>query len=79
MSQICNDNTKRPKPQDIQLGILKIYAFSREFKHRASGPGEGTAGVRYFCMRIHPKTCCRFPLKVAATLLNGSRKGAVGA
>ena len=79
MSQICNDNTKRPKPQDIQLGILKIYAFSREFKHRASGPGEGTAGVRYFSMRIHPKTCRIFSLKVVATLLNGSRRGAVGA
>ena len=79
MSQICNDNTKRPKPQDIQLGILKIYASCREFKHKASGPGEGTAGVRYFCMRIHPKTCRIFPLKVAATLLNGSRKVTVGA
>ena len=24
MSQKCKENTKRPKPQDTQLGILKI-------------------------------------------------------
>ena len=27
MIQIYNDNIKRPKPQDIPLKILKIYAF----------------------------------------------------
>ena len=27
MIQIYNDNIKRPKPQDIPLEILKIYAF----------------------------------------------------
>ena len=27
MSQIYNDNIKRPEPEDIPLGILKIYAF----------------------------------------------------
>ena len=41
--------------------------------------GESAAGVTYLSMRIHPKSCCIFPLKVSATLLNGSRKGAVGA
>ena len=42
--------------------------------------GEGTAGVTYLSMRIHLKSCrIRVPLKVSATLLNGSRKGAVGA
>ena len=41
--------------------------------------GESTAGVTYLSMRIHPKSCRIFPLKVSATLLNGSRKGAVGA
>ena len=41
--------------------------------------GESAAGVTYLSMRIHPKSCCIFPLKVSATLLNGSRKDAVGA
>ena len=31
MSQIYNDNTKRPKPKENQLGILGIS--SREFTH----------------------------------------------
>ena len=33
----------------------------------------------YISMRIHPKSCFIFPLKVAATLINSSRKGTVGA
>ena len=45
----------------------------------ASGLGKSAAGVTYLSMRIHPKVCCIFPLKVAATLLSGSWKGAVGA
>ena len=35
--------------------------------------GESAAGVTYLSMRIHPKSCHIFPLKVSATLLNGSR------
>ena len=46
-----------PKPQDTQLGILKIYAFCRKNHKRASGPGESTAGVtQYLSLRIHQKT-----------------------
>ena len=45
MSQTYNDNIKRPKLQDIPLGILKTYAFCRKFRGRALGPGESTAGV----------------------------------
>ena len=41
--------------------------------------GERTAGLTYLSMRIHSKSCRIFPLKVSATLLNGSRKGTVGA
>ena len=41
--------------------------------------GESATGVTYLSMRIHPKSCRIFLLKVSATLLNGSRKGAVGA
>ena len=45
----------------------------------ALGPGENAAVVTYLFIRIHLKGCCIFPLKVAATSLKGSRKGAVGA
>ena len=39
-SQRYSDNTKRPKPKENQLGILKIYAFCQKIQQRASGPGE---------------------------------------
>ena len=79
MSQRYNDNTKRPKPKQNQPGILKIYRFCQKIQQRASGPGESAAGVMYLFMRIHPKNCCIYPLKVAITLLSGSRKGAIRA
>ena len=41
--------------------------------------GETAAGVTYLSTRIHPKSCHICPLKVSATLLNDSRKDAVGA
>ena len=41
--------------------------------------GERAAGVTYLSLRIHPKSCRIFFLKVSATLLNGLTKGAVGA
>ena len=44
-----------------------------------SGLGECATWVTYLSTRIHLKSCCIFPLKVAATLLSVSRKGAVGA
>ena len=28
MSQSDNDNTKRPKPKENEVGILNVYAFS---------------------------------------------------
>ena len=74
-----NDNTKRPKLKENQLGILKIYAFCRKIQQRASGPGDSTVGVMYLSMIIHLKGCHIFSLKVVATLVSGSRKGAVGA
>ena len=79
MSQRYNDNIKRPKLQDTQLGILNIYVFCREVEQRASGPGKSAAGVIYLSIRIHPNSCNIFPLKAAGTLLSGSRKGAIGA
>ena len=57
MSQIYNDNKKRPKPQDILLGILKIYVFYQKIQQTTSGPGENTAGVtQYLPLRIQPNT-----------------------
>ena len=47
MSQRYNDNTKRPKPKDNQLQILKNYAFCQKIQYRALGPGESTAAVIY--------------------------------
>ena len=77
MSQIYNGNIKRPKAKENQLGILGIS--SGEFTHFAgnsaeglgSGPGESTAGTTLLSLRIGPKSCYIFALKVAATLLSG--------
>ena len=85
MSQIYNDNTKRPKSKENQLGILGISY--REFMDFAGnlayglGPKrESIAATMYPSLRIYPKSCYIFSLKVPTTLLSGSRgKGAVGA
>ena len=45
MSQRYNDNIKRPKLQDTQLGILKFYVFCEEIQQRAWCPGESGAEV----------------------------------
>ena len=43
----------------------------------AEGLGSwSSAGVTYLSLRMHLKSCHIFPLKVAATLLSGSMKGA---
>ena len=62
-----------------QLGILKIYAFCQKNQQRASGLGESPAVVTNQSMRIHPKSCRMFTLKVAVTLRSRSWKAAVGA
>ena len=67
MSQIYNDNIKSPKPEDILLRILKIYAFYWKIQQRAEGPGESTAGVSSICLGEYIQKP------------SGSRKGAVGA
>ena len=77
MRQICNDNTKRPKPKENQLGLLKIYAFCQKIQQKTLGPGE-----RCWCYisfyENAPKKLLHLPLKVATTLLSGSRKGTTG-
>ena len=77
MSQRYNDNIKRPKLKGNQLGLSKIFSFCWEIEQRALGRGESTALVRLLSIRMHWKSCSIFPLKVATTLLSGSRKGAV--
>ena len=83
MSQIYNDNTKRPKPKENQLGILGIS--SREFTHSVGNSTEGLGCRREHCCGFVSifentlKSCRISPLKVATTLLSGSGKGAVGA
>ena len=47
MSQIYNDNRKRPKPKENQLGILGIS--SREFMHFAGNLAEGLGSRRERC------------------------------
>ena len=73
MSQLYNDNTKRPKPKENQQEI------QLELQQRALGPGESAAEITYLSLRIHPKSCYSFPQQVATTLLSGSGKGTVGA
>ena len=63
------DNTNRPKPK----GSQKFMHFAGKFS-RGPWVQESTARVMYLSMRIHPKSCYIFPIKVAATLLSGSRK-----
>ena len=56
MSQKCKENTKRPKPQHTQLGILKIFAFCWKIKQRALAPGESAARVTYVSVKTHLKS-----------------------
>ena len=44
MSQIYNDNTKRPKPKENQLGIS-----ARKFMHFAGNSAEGLEPGRECC------------------------------
>ena len=83
MNHTYNDNTKRPKPKENQLGILGIS--SREFTHYVGNSAEGLGSRRERCWGYVSifentfKSCRISPLKVATTLLSGSGKGAVGA
>ena len=72
MSQIYNDNTKRPKPKENQLGILEIS--SMEFTHFARNLAEGLGSRRECCWgyvsifentpkklpHLSPKSCHNF-------------------
>ena len=72
MSQIYNDNTKRPKLKENQLGILGIS--TREFTYFAENSAEGLGSRRECCwgyisifentskklLHLSPKSCCNF-------------------
>ena len=75
MSQIYNDNTKRPKLEENQLGMLGIS--SREFTHSTGNSVEGLGSRREHCwdyvsvfenlrirpkrlLHLSPKSCCNF-------------------
>ena len=73
----------KAKSQAGNIWVKDIMTAARDRKNLCilleNSAGESAAGVSYLSIRIHPKSCRIFPLKVSATLLNGSRKGAVGA
>ena len=76
-------NSVKAKSQAGKIRVKDIMAAARDRKNLCILPensaGESAGGVTYLSMRIHLKSCPIFPLKVSATLLNGSRKGVVGA
>ena len=71
----------KAKCQAGNIWVKDIMTAARDFKNLRVLPensaGDSAVGVTYLSMRIHPKICCVFPLKVSATLLNVSGKGAV--
>ena len=73
----------KAKSQAGNIRVRDIMTAARDRKNLCilaeNSAGESAAGVTYLSMRIHPKRCRIFLLKVSATLLNGSRKDAVGA
>ena len=73
----------KAKCQAGNIWVKDIMTAVRDCKNLGILPensaGESATGLTYLSMRIHPKSCCIFLLKVSATLLNGSRKGTVGA
>ena len=71
VSQRYNDNILLVKAKRKLATDLKNICILPEIQKRVSGPGGSAAGATYLSMRIHPKSCCIFPLKVATTLLCG--------
>ena len=66
MIQRYNDNTKRPKPKDNQLWILKTYPVSCKIQRRALGLRETAVGLRFYentpekLLHLPPKSCHNF-------------------
>ena len=78
--KLYNDNTKRPKLKENQLGIS-----SREFMYSVGNSTKGLGFRRECCwgyisiFENTPKSCRISPLKLTAILLSGSGKGTVRA
>ena len=60
MRQRYNNNTTMSKPQENQLGILKIYTFCQKIQ-QIPQVQESAAGVTYLSMRMHPKIAASSP------------------
>ena len=60
MRQRYNNNTKKPKPKENELAILKCMHFARKISRRPQVQ-ESTAGVTYLSMRMHPKIAAFSP------------------
>ena len=60
MRQRYNDNTTMSKPQENQLGILKIYTFCQKIRQILQVQ-ESAAGVTYLSMKMHPKIAASSP------------------
>ena len=73
--QRYNDNTKRPKSKENQPGIFKIILL----ENSAEGLGSRREHCWGYISIYTGEKLPQLPLKVAATLLSGSRKGPVGA
>ena len=73
----------KAKNQAHNIWVKDIMTTFRDRKNLCilpeSSKGQSAAGVTHLSIRIYPKSYCIFPLKIYVTLLNGSRKGTVGA
>ena len=54
----------------FQRSQLENLGILLEIQQKALGPGANNAGISYTSMGIHPKSCCIFPLKITATLMD---------
>ena len=54
----------------FQRSQLENLGILLEIQQNALGPGANNAGITYTSMGIHPKSCCIFPLKITATLMD---------
>ena len=54
----------------FQRSQLENLGILLEIQQKALGPGANNAGITYTSMGIHAKSCCIFPLKITATLMD---------
>ena len=64
----------KAKSEARNIRVKDIMTTARDHENLRifleNSAGKSAAMVTYLSMRIHPKSCCIFPLKVSATLLN---------